>query len=291
MCRWLAYSGPDLYMDELVIRPRYSLIDQSLAARQTHSTTNGDGFGLGWYGTRGSPGLYRSIRPAWNDSNLRDLAHQIRSPLFMAHVRATTGTSIQQSNCHPFRHGKWLFVHNGLIHNFPKVHRELLMAVSPGLFNSIEGTTDSELMFFLALTFGLEKEPIRAMERMAGLVEDVCRRNGTELGIQMSVGLSDGERLFAFRYSTENASRTLFHSRSLKALSELNPSLSQIPRNAVAVVSEPLNELTDYWEEVPESTSLLVTAGSVESCPFVPRKPDTWELHEPDPVFQSAPNR
>ena len=123
-------------------------------------TTNGDGFGLGWY-TPGQeqPGRYRSVNPAWNDENLRDLASHVESPLFLAHIRAAVGSPVQQTNCHPFRHGRWLFVHNGLLHGFHDMRRDLLLAVEPPLFEGISGSADSELLFYLALTFGFEDDP------------------------------------------------------------------------------------------------------------------------------------
>ena len=115
MCRWLTYCGDPIYLDKVLFEPRNSLISQSLRARHSHVTTNGDGFGIGWYGERPTPGVYRDILPAWNDQNLKSLAHQIRSGLFLAHVRAATGTATSRANCHPFAHGKWLFMHNGQI--------------------------------------------------------------------------------------------------------------------------------------------------------------------------------
>ena len=169
MCRWLAYTGSPVFLDEIILKPEHSLIDQSLSARSGATTTNGDGFGIGWYGAKETPGLYRSFRPAWTDRNLRNLAEQIESSLFIAHIRAATGTAVQQTNCHPFRFGKWLFAHNGVIREFTKLKRDLICEVSPELFPHIEGTTDSEVMFFLALTLGLEENPIGACERMAHL--------------------------------------------------------------------------------------------------------------------------
>lgn len=155
MCRWLAYSGTPIALEELLVKRDRSLIDQSLHSRLGATTTNGDGFGVGWYEDGETPRLYRSTHPAWNDRNLRELAAGIRSPLFMAHIRASTGTAIQETNTHPFRHGRWLWMHNGLVREFPTVKRELVLAVDASLYPSIEGTTDSEALFFLALTFGL----------------------------------------------------------------------------------------------------------------------------------------
>jgi len=202
MCRWLAYSGAPLYLEELIFKTEHSLIDQSLSSRSTHTPTSGDGFGVGWYGSRRLPGLYRSIQPAWNDDNLRDLATQIEAPLFCAHVRAATLGSIQQSNCHPFRHDRWLFMHNGTIADFPRIQRDLMLAVHPDLFPLIRGTTDSEVMFYLALTFGLMEDPISALERMVSLIERVAADHDIQDAIQMTLGVSEGTRIFGVRYST-----------------------------------------------------------------------------------------
>ena len=144
MCRWLAYSGSPIRLEELLVKRDRSLIDQSLHSRLGATTTNGDGFGVGWYDEGETPRVYRSTHPAWNDRNLRELAAGISSPLFFAHIRASTGTAIQETNTHPFRYGRWLWMHNGLIREFPRVKRELVLAVDDSLFPSIEGTTDSE---------------------------------------------------------------------------------------------------------------------------------------------------
>ena len=155
MCRWLAYFGSPVLIEELLFKPKHSLIDQSLHSKLGATTTNGDGFGIGWYGVTPTPAVFNAIEPAWNDRNLRELAVQLSTRLVFAHVRASTGTPIQRTNCHPFRHGGWLWMHNGLIGEFHVVKRDLMLAVDPALFPTIEGSTDSEMFFFLALTLGL----------------------------------------------------------------------------------------------------------------------------------------
>jgi glutamine amidotransferase len=271
MCRWLAYSGSPIYLEELIFKPEHSLIDQSLAARATATTTNADGFGVGWYGDRSFPGLYRDIRPAWNNSNLRDLAAQIESSIFLAHVRSATVPPVQQTNCHPFRYGNWLFMHNGSIRQFTKLRRDLLMAVAPGLFPSIQGSTDSELMFYLALTFGLENNPIAGVEKMVDLIETEAKRKEIHNPIEMTLCVTNGERLYAFRYRSQGRPPSLFHSTSLDALEDLHPSYGGFEEGALAVVSEPLDGLTDHWQEIPESTVAIVENGSVTTKPFQPQ--------------------
>jgi predicted glutamine amidotransferase len=273
MCRWMAWSGQPLIIEELLFKPTHGLVEQSLRSRMGVETTNGDGFGLGWYGGGDGPALYRSIAPAWGDANLRELAAHVESPLFLAHVRATTGTAIQQTNCHPFRHGRWLFVHNGVINGFHAMRRDLMLAVDPALFPSIEGSTDSEVLFHLALTFGLEGDPVGALERAVGFVEATALRHGIDAAVQASMGLSDGERLWAFRYSTEHSSRTPFMSRdadSIKALHPENPRLQRLRGEDRVVVSEPLADLTGVWHPIPEATVLVVQPGADEPLPFRP---------------------
>ena len=139
MCRWLAYSGSPILMSEVLYGGTNSLVDQSLHSRLGAEPTNGDGFGVGWYGAPETPGVYRSIEPAWNDENLRELSGHISSPLFFTHIRAAIGSAVQQTNCHPFRHDHWLFMHNGYINEFGTIKRDLVLAVDPPLYPEIQG--------------------------------------------------------------------------------------------------------------------------------------------------------
>jgi predicted glutamine amidotransferase len=272
MCRWLAYSGSPILLEELLYKPDHSLIDQSLHARLGVETTNGDGFGVGWYGANtDTPAVFRSIEPAWNDRNLREVAGHVESPLFLAHIRASTGTAVQQTNCHPFRHGRWLWVHNGLVNDYGRVKRELTLAVDDSLYPSMEGSTDSELLFYLALTLGLEDDPPGAVGRMVGLVEETGRRHGTEHPIQMTIATTDGKSVWAFRYSSEGKSRSLYYSTNMRTVREMypeRPRLQEVSDETRIIVSEPLVDLPDAWNEVPESSYGVVFGGEDELHQF-----------------------
>ncbi|MFF4395402.1 class II glutamine amidotransferase [Streptomyces sp. NPDC001480] len=274
MCRWLAYSGTPVLLDTILYKPAHSLIDQSLHSKLGVETTNGDGFGIGWYAPDvDTPAIVRDTTPAWNNRNLRELADHISSPLFFAHIRASTGTAVQQTNCHPFRHGRWMWMHNGAIADFHRVRRDLALAVDPGLFSDIEGSTDSEMMFFLALTFGLEHDPPGAVARMVGLVERTGRRQGVEYPIQMTVAVTDGRRLWAFRYSSQGASRSLYYSTRIETLRALHPDvgfLRHISDDTRLVVSEPPGDLPGAWNQVPESSYGVVHQGADELHAFTP---------------------
>ena len=128
-------------------------------------------------------------------------------------------------------------------------------------------------MFYLAWTFGLEADPVGAMERTVGLVEEIGGRHGIEHPVQMTVGITDGRRIYAFRYSSERNSYTLYHSMSMEALHELDPATRRFSDDARVVVSEPLTDLSDYWVQIPESTAVLVEDGVVEMVPFAPAPP------------------
>ncbi len=274
MCRWLAYSGSPVPLEELLLKPAHSLIDQSLHSELGATTTNGDGFGIGWYSADRRPGVFHSVEPAWNDHNLRDLAQHLISPLVFAHIRASTGTAIQQTNCHPFRYGRWLWMHNGQIRDFNTVKRDLVLAVDPSLYPSIEGSTDSELFFYVALTLGLEDDPPSAVERAVGFIEATGRAHGIEHPIQMSVATTDGDRLWVFRYSSEGNSSTLFFSTAVETLRVQypeHPVLHKLSDETRLVVSEPLSDLVGAWNEVPESSCGIVGHGQDELRPFRPQ--------------------
>src|SRR2546423_15505754 len=159
MCRWMAWYGQPILPEELLFKPKHGIVDQSLHARMGAEPTNGDGFGLGWYGAGDGPGLYHSVAPAWGDANLRELAAHIESPLFISHVRAAIGSPVQETNCHPFRHGRWLFVHNGFIANMHELRRDLMLAVDPALFADVTGSTHTGVGFHLALTVRPPEDP------------------------------------------------------------------------------------------------------------------------------------
>ena len=287
MCRWLAYSGAPLLIGEALYSPVHSLIDQSLHSELGAEPTNGDGFGIGWYDDEPTPGLFHSVEPAWNDRNLQELTAHIRSPLFFAHIRAAIGSAVQESNCHPFRHGRWLFMHNGFIADLAKVKRDLVLAIDESLFPEIGGQTDTELLFYLALTFGLEDDPPIAVARAIGLVEAVGRQHGVEYPFQGTIATSDGEHLWAFRYSTEGKSRTLFFSRDVRTLRELYPDrevLQQVSDDARLVLSEPIGDLPGAWLEVPEASWGMVGEGDAELLPFRPIAPVAAVAATPTPA-------
>ncbi|MGZ4187995.1 MAG: class II glutamine amidotransferase [Solirubrobacteraceae bacterium] len=274
MCRWLAYSGSPVLLRKALYTPAHSLIDQSLHSRMGAETTNGDGFGVGWYGDGPIPGVFHSTEPAWNDHNLHELADHVSSGHFFTHIRAAIGSAVQQTNCHPFRHDRWLFMHNGYINQFGAMKRDLAFAVDPSLYPEIQGQTDSEVLFFLALTFGLVDDPPEAIASAIGLVEEVGSRLRIPNPFQGTVATTDGDSMWAVRYSSEGKSRSLYTTTdvpTLRALYPDAPQLEGLSEDMRLIVSEPLGDIAGVWNQVPEATCVVVRGAQEELRPFVPK--------------------
>lgn len=257
MCRWAAYIGEPIFLDEIISRPGHSLIHQSHCATQCHTAINADGFGLAWYGERRDPGLYRDVMPAWSDPNLRSLTAQVKSGLFLAHVRASTGTATSRNNCHPFVVGHWSFMHNGQIGGYDLFRRAAEMMISDSLYPHRKGATDSEALFLVALDAGLEGDPKCAMERATARFEALSRERGTTPHMRLTAAFSDGGRLYAIRYASDDAAPTLYHRWSDS-------------RQGRAVVSEPLEDGEGDWQEVPANSFCTFEGASVRIEPFAP---------------------
>ncbi|WP_424943221.1 class II glutamine amidotransferase [Aliiroseovarius crassostreae] len=237
MCRWAAYVGKPIFLDEVVTRPGHSLIAQSQQATECKTATNGDGFGLAWYDARPEPGLYRDIYPAWSDPNLRSVCEQVKSRLFLAHVRASTGSAISRNNCHPFVHENWSFMHNGQFGGFERFRKQADMAVPDALYASRKGATDSEVLFLLALEAGLANDPVRALSKAASTLADLSRATGITPHMRLSAAFSDGERLWAARASSDHIAPSVYYRWS-------------DTRQGWAVVSEPLEQNEGDWTAI-----------------------------------------
>jgi glutamine amidotransferase len=167
-------------------------------------------------------------------------------------------------------------MHNGALRDFHNIKRDLLMRVDPILYPDIEGSTDSETLFFLALTFGLADDPFDAVARAIGLVESIGHDHGVEYPFQGTVATTNGESIWAFRYSSEGKSRSLYYSTNVATLRQLHPEveiLQGLGEETRLVVSEPLGDLPGAWNEVPESAAGVIKPGTDELRSFQPIAP------------------
>ncbi len=237
MCRLAAYLGEPLYLEELIAKPRHSLMRQSLRAEEAKVRTNGDGFGIGWYGEREEPGIYREALPAWSDDNLLALSQTLRSGLFFAHVRAATTGASSRQNCHPFRHGKYLFMHNGQIGGYAQLRRTLEGRLPDALYAERRGATDSELLFLLAMA--RVAEGCAVDEAVLGVFDDttaLMRERGIEPALRFAATVADGQRMWAFRIASDGKPPTLY--------------LRRCERGTI-IASEPLCEDEPGWQALP----------------------------------------
>lgn len=257
MCRWAAYSGAPIFLEEIISQPGHSLIHQSHCATQCHTAINADGFGVAWYDARPEPGLYRDVLPAWSDPNLRSLTAQVKSGLFLAHVRASTGTATSRNNCHPFVHGKWSFMHNGQVGGYEKFRRDADMMVPDTLYPFRKGATDSEALFLAAVAEGLDADPRGALERASAKFIRLAREKGALPWLRMTAALSDGQNLYAVRHATDEFAPSLYYRWS-------------DTRQGMAVVSEPLESDEAGWTEVPPASFCSFVGQEVRVESFLP---------------------
>lgn len=275
MCRWLAYSGRPIFLDTLVTQPSHSLVAQSLNSELNISpagvllSTNGDGFGIGWYNRRAEPGVFRDDKPAWHDENLKNLCHQVESHIFFAHIRATTTGDVQRTNCHPFQFKNWLFQHNGHVSDFDKIRRELQLDIAPELYPYLRGTTDSETFFMLALTYGLQENPKLALQKMVERVLQALERVNPKGVLNLSCALSDGDRLYTLRFSHNEEAMTQFYSSDTECIQDFDDQFELMPQGSIVVVSEPLDKASDKWKPIPANTFATIEANQVSSETFL----------------------
>ncbi|UZD92145.1 class II glutamine amidotransferase [Cognatishimia activa] len=257
MCRWAAYIGEPIFLEDIITLPEHSLVAQSMEATECKTATNGDGFGISWYGARPEPGLYRDVYPAWSDQNLKAIAHHVQSPLFLSHVRASTGSCITRNNCHPFAAKEWTFMHNGQVGGFEKFRKAADMAIADEHYAFRKGSTDSEVLFLLALGLGLDRDPIGAMEKAVGKLETLSRETGVTPHMRLSAAFSDGQSLYAARYSSDHIAPSVYYRYSET-------------RKGWAVVSEPLETEESGWTALEPGKLLKIDNSGATEFNFHP---------------------
>ena len=269
MCRWIAYTGRSIFIEQVVTLPTHSLVKQSIDARMRFSeegtllSINADGFGVGWYSDRTEPGLFKDELPAWANENLHEICKHVKANIFFAHVRARTTGAVQRSNCHPFKYKNWMFQHNGSIGEFEKIRQDLHKDIAPELYPKLKGTTDSETFFLLALTYGLQNDPKDAIKKTIKRIQKAFSNHKVKGDINLSSSLSDGKTLYTTRYAENVTPLTQFYSYDSNWVhdSSYKSALKQSETESTIFVSEPLDRLDHKWIEVPDN-SFTVTVGN-----------------------------
>jgi glutamine amidotransferase len=271
MCRFVFYMGDPLSLADLVTRPENSLINQSVRARERPEPLNGDGFGLAWYvDGQPVPARFRSLTPAWSNANLDELARVTISRCILAHVRAATSGSfeVSESNCHPFRRGRFTFMHNGHIPSFRQIRRPLMERLSDDNFLAIRGTTDTEHVFALVAEHlrGREDDSSCAVlgdALAAGIreVHELLDEYAPGTHCYLNLVLSDGQHAAACRYSSDPGYIDSLYLNAGSAYSCDGERCWMEPEagdaRAILVSSEPLNP-GPRWQPVPRNHMALI---------------------------------
>jgi gamma-glutamyl hercynylcysteine S-oxide hydrolase len=250
VCRHLAYLGPARTLHDLVLAPPHSLLHQSFAPTDMRGggTVNADGFGIGWYtAERAEPSRYRRSRPMWADETLADLTRDVRSGAVLAAVRsATVGMPVVGTAAAPFRAGRWLFSHNGVVPGWPASVESLAAALPVRDLMTLDAPTDSALLWaLLRARLDAGEDPAKALGQ---LVLDVVHAAPQA---RMNLLLTDGGQLVATAW---------YHALSVIAGDDF-----------VAVSSEPWDD-DPRWRAVPDRHLVAATVGErgpvVELCPL-----------------------
>lgn len=262
MCRYAAYLGPPLLLSELIYRPPNSLVHQATDAMMSMTRINADGFGVGWYAPEidPEPAVFKDTSPVWNNYNLGEIAGKVTSPCILAHVRAANSYDpVNRENCHPFRRGRLLWMHNGDIPGRARLTRYVSQLADDALLAQIRGNTDSEQAFTLFLTF-LKSSPTRdvPVEELAYAMENTVRQivawhddlDG-DRPLEMNFCVASGAALVAVRFAITHKQCPTLHWRKSESS----------PAGPFAVVaSEPLSE-EGGWSSVANGEMLLVGPG------------------------------
>lgn len=256
MCRLAAYLGPAIPLENIIVRPRHSLLVQSQGAREAKMAVNGDGFGFAWYAPGApEPGQYRDVLPAWSDGNLTSLCRLLTAPLFIAHVRASTTGETSRTNCHPFVSGVWSFAHNGQIGDFERLRRPLEALLPDPLYLQRRGTTDSEVLFLLMLADGLDGDPKGAVEAALARLYDAFAAQGSTPFLRLTCVFADGRQVHGFRHATDGFAPSLYLA-------------TRLDHGGRALASEPLDGDGPHWQRVPEDTLVTLSESGASLAPL-----------------------
>lgn len=278
MCRFVAYLGTPIVLDELLIRPENSLLKQSRHATEMANPLNGDGFGLGWYARsiRDEPGVFRSITPAWSNQNLLYNASLIYSDCIFAHIRAASEGTVSEANCHPFHYQRYLMMHNGGVPDFGKIKRALVDRLDEDIYLWIRGQTDTEHVFALFMQTVRDHPKAQVCDRLDAkdladcfqaafdVIEKLMHERAITKPASFNLMVTDGLGIVGTRYSTDPDTETPTLYYAVGSRFGFVGGRSQMIANgepgdrAVLIVSERLTPEDPYWVAIPPNHCIAV---------------------------------
>jgi len=213
MCRLAAYLGEPISLGKLVLEGEHSLYEQSWQPHELqYAKLNADGFGFGWYHPDGRAAVYRNPMPIWSDANLKDLADTLLSRRWLAMVRsATAGFASHIDNTQPFRHGRYLYLHNGYIKNFNQALRQNILAeLCDEIASALRGLSDSEYLFALLRQRIADHPRHEISQTIAKLLEWLSSHIGGDEAL-LNIVFSTATTLYALRYALNSQAPSLYY--------------------------------------------------------------------------------
>jgi len=256
VCRFVAYLGEEIKLEELVYNFPHNLVVQSYAPKELLvGNVNLDGFGCGWYNTavEKDPALYATLLPIWADYRFPTIAKAVASNIIFSSVRnATPPFPNELSSVLPLALGKYLFLHNGYITDYNKCKRRLENELPDEYFNMIQSRSDSAFIFAAFMWKLSEIDVSEKLIKKAMIATLDWLKNQLEsLGekANLNIGIADGESMLFIRHEFNGACNSLYYNESHEQLSK-----------GVLIASEPLDE-DNGWNEVPENSMIEVKLG------------------------------
>jgi len=284
----LGYVGSPVSVEDVLYGSELSLVKQTTDARML-AMLNLAGIGVMAWDARSvnpdQPFVYRNTHVAVFDRNLRALAGKVRAHAMLAHVRGVPYNStvqINEQNIHPFRFGevRLAMAHNGDLAGFRDHRFDLLKFIKPDFARRIEGSTDSEWIYAILMSF-LEQpygsvdpdDLLHALQKTLHVIREVRANHGITRSSSVNLMACDGDTLMAVRFTFDFGR---FETNALQGSSQFLSQWYTLGRDyglhegewkltggasgadSVLVASEPLTRDTSVWVEVPEYAALLV---------------------------------
>ncbi len=264
MCRLYGFCANEPTKVECtLVHAQNALMTQSSGDLSGKDHSNG--WGVATYDDAGLQ-VERQAWAAYHGEHFHRAASRIYAQIVLAHVRRATVGGTEINNTHPFASGKWAFAHNGTVPNFRRVKEKILDNIAPDLKPSIKGQTDSEHIFFYALTLIAREGSGDLQEIIAQTVNDVdawARGEDPKSKPGLNLMLTDGERIAGSRFG-----RTLCHVQrdgiydcEICGFPHIHHERKTRYR-AFVVASEPLTH--EKWLEVPDRSIWGGAIGSPE---------------------------
>jgi predicted glutamine amidotransferase len=203
------------------------VLDVEAAALKVHTSSRRVGWGLGFY--QGADVLLRR-RPVDDRAviDVASLTRDVRADVLVGNVRAAGQGEPRTENTQPFRYRQWLFAHSGEVAEFDRLRDRLTSSIPDFLQRNVRGETDSELLFYLFLSFLHDAGSLQdstaapvvttALRSTLALVDRLCEEEGAADAGPTGFMVSNGEYLAVLNRNAGIAWRAVRGEADIEAL-------------------------------------------------------------------------